>query len=385
MEYPFVTHGSENSLDHDIYVIIPSPVDGKSAKNICRSYNGYNANLLVIENSQVSWCYKGTIDECNNSLLSTYELHEQNIDNPINAPLERQYGLKMIRTVRGILSYFSRTEQRKEIKKALKSEDFCFKIDTLKSLSISNTTDYQKNTLTEVYKFFAFQLGQTIALLLDQKELFTKNSVSEYFSDLKPFLDRDELVDTTILDKYLKTFISIIETSYTSMYKQPTLIFTNFFGKKEVIKTKLEIVLPPVVVFDLDMTLYDESPRAKYRINNDLDTYFSLCDQDKPIQAIVDILLDYHQRGYEIWIVSGRYEPLALEKTINALKRDNIPYHGIKLRGKGNYVPDYVLKPAWMAKYIGLERIEKVYDDQDRVIEGFRKKGLSVVDVKLIY
>ena len=79
-------------------------------------------------------------------------------------------------------------------------------------------------------------------------------------------------------------------------------------------------------------------------------------------------------------MASGRYEPLAMQGTLNALKRDNIPYHGIKLRGKGNYVPDYVLKPAWMAKYIGLDRIEAVYDDQERVIEGFRKKGLTVYD-----
>lgn len=384
MKFPFVTHGSEDSLDHDIYVILPEQVDNKVAKEICRSYRYYNANLLTISNGQVSWCYKGTVDECNNSLFNTYDLHEQTIENPVTSLLKRQYGLKMVRTIRGILSYFSRTEKRKEVKKALRSECMNFKIEVLESLNISETTDYQKASVTEVYKFLAFQLGQTIALLKDNKELFTKSAVANYYPDLQNFLLREDNVEPEILDDYLAVFIDIVKKNTKSVYKQPNLIRTDFFDSKEVIKVKEEQVLPPVVVFDLDMTLYDESHRAEHRIKGDLDTYFSLCHLDKPIQKIIDILIDYYERGYEIWITSGRYEPLSLEKTVNSLERDGIPYHGIKLRGEGNFVPDYVLKPAWMAKYIGLDRIEAVYDDQERVIEGFRKKGLNVIDVTKI-
>jgi hypothetical protein len=379
MSFPIITHGSENSLDHDVYIVIPEKLDGKEAKSLCKEFAPMNANLIVVQDNVVVWCYKGTVDECNNSIISTYRLHEQEFDIPVEHKLPREYGMKMLRTIRGILSHCSRTQYRKEVKKALRSSDIQFKIEVLRNIDLSAITDFEKNSITEVYKFLAFQLGQTLSLLEDDKELFTKNSVSSQFTDLSAALQRLPS-DVGILQEYLVRFIDLVADSVKEVKKQPQLVRTDFFGKKEIMKTKEEVLLPPVVVFDLDNTLYDETHRAEYRINQDHDTYFSLCEKDTPIQNVVNILLDYYNKGYEIWLASGRYEPLSMEGTLNALKRDKIPFHGIKLRGKGNYVPDFVLKPAWMAKYIGLDRIEAVYDDQERVIEGFRKKGLTVFD-----
>lgn len=383
MQYPIIKHGSENSLDEDIYVIIPQPVSPKEAKQICDSYKPKNANVLVITNGIVSWNFKGTIDECNNSILATYDFHQQDYVMPIQQPVQRFYGLKMLRTIRGLLSYCSRTEHRDKVKKALKNTYVFDKIQALSKIDITKIQDYEKTSIIETYKFFAFQLGQTLALLEHNKELFTKNAVADFYPDLLPALQRVDS-DVTVLDKYWKQFVSICESSTKLVDKQPTLFRTDFFGYKEVINTIEEKVLPPVVVFDLDGTLYDESHRAKHREALDWDTYFSLCEKDTLIQHVADILKDYANKGYEIWIASGRSEPICLEKTIQCLQRDGLLFHGIKLRGEGNLVPDYALKPAWMAKYIGLDRIEAVYDDTDAVIEGFRKKGLYVVDVKLL-
>ena len=47
-------------------------------------------------------------------------------------------------------------------------------------------------------------------------------------------------------------------------------------------------------------------------------------------------------------------------------------------------IPDHVLKPAWARKYIGLQRVEAVYDDLPKVLEGYRKKGLNAIDIKPI-
>ena len=47
-------------------------------------------------------------------------------------------------------------------------------------------------------------------------------------------------------------------------------------------------------------------------------------------------------------------------------------------------IPDHVLKPAWARKYIGLQRIEAVFDDLPKVLEGYRKKGLNAIDIKPI-
>lgn len=378
MKYPIIIHGSENSLDKDAYVIIPSILEKNAAKKLCDSFTEINANLLVIENGQVKWSYKGTIDECNNSILATYDLHSQNYENPITQGMTRDCGLKMLRTVRGLLSYNSRTHLRNHIKKALTTYDFDEKIDVLKMINLNEINDFEKNPIIEVYKFFAFQMGQTLALLEDGVELFTKNKVAEYYPTLAPYLNREESPSTN-LQLFLDRFVDFVSKSYKNVEHQ-RLVVTNFHGVKQILDPKNEKVLPPVVVFDIDGTLTDEHHRKQYRDAKDWDTYFSKCDEDSPIEHVMELVREYKAKGYEIWLMTGRVETCK-EKTIAYMEKHNVPYDRLKMRSKGVMLPDYVLKPAWIGKYIGKERVEVIYDDREKVIEGFRKKGLNVIDV----
>jgi hypothetical protein len=59
--HPVIFHGSENSLDRDAYVIVPEPMAIQEAKSLCEQYPALNANIITVDNGQVSWCYKGTI------------------------------------------------------------------------------------------------------------------------------------------------------------------------------------------------------------------------------------------------------------------------------------------------------------------------------------
>jgi acid phosphatase class B len=108
-----------------------------------------------------------------------------------------------------------------------------------------------------------------------------------------------------------------------------------------------------------------------------------LCNLDTPIQHVVAITHEYRKNGYEIWLMTGRAESCK-DKTIQSMKDHGVEYDFLKMRSKDVFIPDYVLKPAWISKYIGKERVEVIYDDTDNVIEGFRKKGLNVIDVKEI-
>lgn len=378
-DYQIIIHGSENSLDRDAYIIIPHSLSFKDAKKLCDSFKDINANLLVVENGQVSWCYKGTIDECNNSILNTYLLHEQKVDNPILYEMERNYGLKLLRTLRGLTSYCSRTEYRDIVKKALVSPSLEEKIEVLKTIDLEKIQDFKKSSLIETYKFFAFQMGQTLALLEDNVELFTKNKVAEYYPDLKPYLNREEHNVKAISDFY-KRFVDFVERNFSKVNKKE-LYMVNFHSKKQILDVKNEKVLPPVVIFDIDGTLMNEEHRKSHRENKDWDTYFSLCDLDTPIQEIVDLTKEYRKNGYEIWLMTGRAESCK-DKTISSMKEAGIEFDHLKMRSKNVYIPDYILKPAWVAKYIGIERVEAVYDDREPVIEGFRKKGLNTIDVK---
>lgn len=381
MEYKKIIHGSENSLDIDAYILVDKKFENQPAKELCNQFKELNANLIQVENGKVVWCYKGTIDECNNSVLETYHLHQQEVENPITQKLERNYGLKMLRTIRGLLSYCSRTQWREIVKKALQSGDLTQKIEVLKTLDLNQIDDFDKNTKIEAYKFFAFQMGQSLALLEDNVELFTKNKVAQYYPELKDYLDRKE-TSPEALSKFWTRFVGFLENSYQKVDKQE-LFVVYFHENKQVLDCKKEIVLPPVVVFDVDGTLMDEKHRAHLRDEKKWDEYFDLCHLDTPIPEVVALLKEYKEKGYEVWIMTGRKETCK-DKTLQSFKEAGIEFDNIKMRGEDVMIPDYVLKPAWIAKYIGKERVEAIYDDSPRVLEGFIKKGLNAIHVETI-
>lgn len=376
---PIIIHGSENSLDRDAYIILDNPLSFKEAKAKCDSHKDINANLLVVTNGKVSWCYKGTKDECNNSILATYNLHEQEFACPITEPMERDYGLKMLRTIRGLLSYASRTALRAEVKKALVSDNLDYKIEVLGKIDLNEIKDFEKSSLVETYKFFAFQMGQTLSLLEDNVELFTKNSVAQKYPNLSSYLAREQ-TSPAELQEFLTHFVQFVSKSYKQVYKQP-LYMTNFHDKKEILDCKKEVALPPVVVFDIDGTLMDETHRSHLRESGKWEQYFDQCDLDTPIAHIVALTKEYKDKGYEVWLMSGRSISCE-EKTRQSMEKHGVVFDKLKLRSKDVFIPDYVLKPAWIAKYIGHERVEAIYDDTDAVIEGFRNKGLHTIDVK---
>lgn len=214
-----IRHGSEDSLDIDIYVVIPEPIFNlQECKTLCESYVGYNANLITIENGNVSWCYKGTIDECNNSILATYYLHKENTEPcPITSVVERNLNIKIDRTIRGLLSYLSRTQYRTEVKAALKNDSIILKLNVLDKIILRDIKDFgKKGENKDVYKFFAFQLAQTNALLLSGAELFTKSDASLYYPQLAEYLKRNisDPNETVNLQKALSSFLYLVRHKY---------------------------------------------------------------------------------------------------------------------------------------------------------------------------
>lgn len=234
------THGSEDSLDHDVYVIFDHIPTFHEAKSHCDSLDDMNANILVLKDGVVDWCFKGTEDECNNSLFSTYSLHEQAYPNPIIHKVERDIPLKLVRTIRGLLSYFSRTSIRIKIKAALRSSSYEEKMSALKVCQLSYDIDFKKATHIEVFKFYAFQLGQTLALIEHNVELFTKKDVASYYPELYPYLYR-EVACTEELQAFFERFISWCDSHITQegvdSYKLTSFYFkSDSFSFKEISK-----------------------------------------------------------------------------------------------------------------------------------------------------
>ena len=128
---PFYIFGSENSTDYDVIVSvdeIPENID--AAHNICKYWNDklseilpdkpLNCNLGVFKDGKLIDVFKGTVDELINVIYYTYDNHKQFFPNPINEPIERDLDEKILRVARFIISFYSRTELRTQIKSALR-------------------------------------------------------------------------------------------------------------------------------------------------------------------------------------------------------------------------------------------------------------------------
>lgn len=243
--------GSEDSRDEDYFVVLESPVyDVQECRSITDKYKPFDVNLVCIENGIVTWAFKGTADEMNNSILDTFYLHKSNTEDcPVMYRVNRDIDVKVSRTVRGLLSMFSRTEHRVAIKQALRSESFNDKIAALKlinlpSLEVKNTKTITKPTLllsshwdvsyetttkigdifnkstptSEVYKFIGFQLVQTMMLVLGN-EVYTKKGSTELFPSLYNVIYCIEDKKASIkLQKYLDIFIKYLEKNYTNTF-----------------------------------------------------------------------------------------------------------------------------------------------------------------------
>lgn len=198
-------HGSEDSLDVDVFYVAEEMPSFTECQKFC-SDKDENRNIITIQDGKISACFKGTVDEVNNALLDTYQLHEQIYPLLITERLERDVVIKIVRVIRCFISHTSRTIYRDESKKALKTHVWLEKISFLESLDLSKIDDYGKHGTTfDIYKIFAFQLGQIMGLL-EHQELYSKSSIATYFPELRPYLYREK-TDVDGLEKFLQRFI----------------------------------------------------------------------------------------------------------------------------------------------------------------------------------
>lgn len=164
---------------------------------------------------------------------------------------------------------------------------------------------------------------------------------------------------------------------------------------------EMEAVSKParrVVVFDLDGTLADCSHRLKY-INGkhpDWRAFFAHCLEDKPIETVCEWarmvgttvattepltgkVTDVFP-GYRLVIVSGRSSECR-EDTERWLAENNIPYSELHMRVEGDYRADDIVKEEILHNQLAGMDIAFVVDDRTRVVEMWRRNGLTCYQV----
>jgi len=227
-------HGSEDSIDIDTHYVFDKLPDFKYCQEFC-SNKEENRNIIVINEGVVIECFKGTIDEINNGLYYTYNLHKQEYPLLITRTLPRDILLKDVRVLRGILSYLSRTEYRTIIKEALRS-GWNRKIEVVKSIDWDMVCEFNKNYNKEdVYKVYAFQLGQSLGLH-EGYEFYTKKDISNKYPKLEKYLYREKNIDFRDLLKYINIFIDVVD-KYKTIENG---LIVEFCGFEKVLDFKTE-------------------------------------------------------------------------------------------------------------------------------------------------
>jgi hypothetical protein len=228
MLHTFQYFGSSDSKDLDIIFFvdeIPPTIAESAAKcaalsemyqTLFASDKPINCNLAIVQNGALIDSFKGNLDELNNSLLATYDLHVQVHPNPITKRLIRDVDLKFLRASRSILSHLTKTQHRVMIKKALK-EDISLKYKVLEIIDLNDLDGSNtKLDLLEIKKALAFQIGQTLALWNGQ-EIYTKKEIGLAFPMLKPYLERQQNTDFKDLQYALVAFTSALKAKMTNI------------------------------------------------------------------------------------------------------------------------------------------------------------------------
>lgn len=228
----FYLFGSENSQDYDVLVNINNiPENIDEAHKICKYWNDklseilpdkeLNCNLITISDNKIIDCFKGTLDELNNCLFYTYKHHKQFYDNPILLPIERNLNHKILRVARYLITFYSRTELRTEIKAALRG-NLLLKLAVLKKIDYTLMTEFpnKKEKYEDIWKVIAFQFGQLFSIIDGvEYDSYTRNGIIKHYPDLKVFLNRKPFntSDLEALNGYLNRFITYIESNIDNL------------------------------------------------------------------------------------------------------------------------------------------------------------------------
>jgi len=135
-------------------------------------------------------------------------------------------------------------------------------------------------------------------------------------------------------------------------------------------------------IFDLDDTLADNTHRMHRMRAGRWDDYFAACPEDPPIVAVVECAIALHNRGFPIFIISGRSESVRKE-TEAWLMRHVCLVERIYLRALGDFRSNSVVK---------LEALEDLrasgflplmaFDDQPATCEMWRRAGVPCAQVR---
>tara|TARA_A100001388_G_C28768848_1_gene502520 strand:+ start:1639 stop:2094 length:456 start_codon:yes stop_codon:yes gene_type:complete len=146
-------------------------------------------------------------------------------------------------------------------------------------------------------------------------------------------------------------------------------------------------MMKKVIIFDVDGTIADVEHR-RHLVNGDKGfkadwtAFREATVDDTPVQWVCDIAKRHIAQGDEVAFFSARNESEReiTEKQISEWIGDG--HNGVFLRPNGDYRPDEVFKSELADRFEKIGgHIDLVYDDRNKVVDMWRQRGTTVVQV----
>lgn len=110
------------------------------------------------------------------------------------------------------------------------------------------------------------------------------------------------------------------------------------------------------------------------------DAFFAACKDDLPNKPVIRVIQRLSD-DLRIWITSGRSEDVRAE-TMLWLRQHKVPCDNLLMRPSKDQTPDDKLKASWIERgLIDVERVLCVFEDRKRVVDMWRKHGLTCFHV----
>ena len=134
----------------------------------------------------------------------------------------------------------------------------------------------------------------------------------------------------------------------------------------------------PLILVDLDGTLFDMEHRVHFLAEKNYDAFFEAVKDDTPIWWCAELVAAMASRGFRIAFVSGRNE-VARAETKRQLEKLGFGEFPLYMRPRYDYREDYLIKADIFDRWFLNENILFVIDDRSQVVKMWRERGLTVL------
>lgn len=140
-----------------------------------------------------------------------------------------------------------------------------------------------------------------------------------------------------------------------------------------------------IVIFDLDGTLalIDDRRKISTKPNGklDWDKFFDPknISLDKPNIPVIKMAQMLASTDHKVIIFSGRSKG-TIHTTKSWLNKHKVPWSRLFMRPLKDFTPDDILKQDWLND-IGKDNVLCTFDDRNKVVDMWRRNGLTCVQV----